>query len=103
MLKLCKNLVRSFVLYELLNLLVYFLRHEPKIKLCGKQMLMANPRSLTSMIWCDNVNLDLSLSMVKISYEFLLKIKQSKFLDGHTTYQRHMLIQLHKPSTYACL
>jgi hypothetical protein len=49
-----------------------FVRQEPEIKLCGKQMLMTKPRVLTSMIWCDSVNLDLSHSMVKsrmISFE----------------------------------
>jgi hypothetical protein len=55
-LKLCKNLVHIFVLYDFLNLLVY-LRQEPEIKLCGKQMLMTKSRLLTSMIWCDNANL----------------------------------------------
>jgi hypothetical protein len=38
-------------------------------------MLMAKPRSLTSMIWCDNVNLALSHIMVRFSGEFLLKNK----------------------------
>jgi hypothetical protein len=66
-------------------------------------MLMAKPKSLTSMIWRDNVNLALSLSMVKTSEEFLLKIKQGKFLDGHITYQSHMSISMLKTSTYACL
>jgi hypothetical protein len=33
------------------------LRQEPEIKLCGKQMLMTKSRLLTSMIWCDNVDL----------------------------------------------
>jgi hypothetical protein len=50
-----------------------FLSHELEIKLCGKRMLMAKPRSLTSMIWYDNVNLALSLSMVKISDDFFRK------------------------------
>jgi hypothetical protein len=35
--------------------------------------------------------------------DFFLKIKQGKFLDGHITYQSHMSISMHKPSTYACL
>jgi hypothetical protein len=56
-LKLCKNLVHIFVLYAFLNLLVYFEEQEPEIKLCGKQMLMTKSRLLTSMIWCDNVDL----------------------------------------------
>jgi hypothetical protein len=64
---------------------------------------MTKPRLLTSMIWCDNVNLALSHSMVKIWDEFLLKLKQDKFLNGHITYQSHMLISKHKLSTYACL
>jgi hypothetical protein len=55
-------------------------------------MLMTNPKMLTSMIWLDNVNLALSHSMVKISNEFLLKIKQDKLLDGLITYQGHILI-----------
>jgi hypothetical protein len=76
---------------------------EPKIKPCGTQMLMTKPRVLASMIWWDNVNLALSHSMVKISSEFLLKIKQGKFLNGHITYQSHMSISKHKPSTYACM
>jgi hypothetical protein len=29
----------------------------PEIKLCGKKMLMTKSRLLTSMIWCDNVDL----------------------------------------------
>jgi hypothetical protein len=56
------------------------------------QMLMTNPKMLISMIWLDNVNLALSHSMVKISNEFLLKIKQDKLLDGLITYQGHILI-----------
>jgi hypothetical protein len=102
MLNLCKNLVYNFVLYEYLNLLVYF-EKEREIKLCGQQMLMTKPRVLTSMIWCDDVNLALSHSMVKISDEFLLKIKQDKFLNDHITYPSHMSISKYKPSTYACL
>jgi hypothetical protein len=35
-----------------------------------------------------------------ISFE---KIKRDKFLNGHITYQSHMLISMYKPSTYACL
>jgi hypothetical protein len=49
-----------------------FVRQEPEIKLCGKQMLMTKPRVLTSMIWCDNVDLALSHIMEKsrmISFE----------------------------------
>jgi hypothetical protein len=79
------------------------LRHEPEIKLCGKQMLMTKPRVLTSMIWWYNVDLALSHIMVKISDEFLLKIKLDKFLNGHITYQRHMSISKYKPSTYVWL
>jgi hypothetical protein len=41
--------------------------------------------------------------MVKILDDFFLKIKQSKFLNGHITYQSHMSISMFKPSTYACL
>ena len=81
----------------------YILRQEPEIKLCGKQILMTESRVLTSMIWCDNVDSALSHSMVKISDDFLLKIKQDKFLNGHITYQSHMSISKYKPSTYACL
>jgi hypothetical protein len=66
-------------------------------------MLMTRPRVLASMIWLDNIDLTLSRSMVKISDEFLLKIKQDKLLDGHITYQSHMSILRYKPSTYACL
>jgi hypothetical protein len=33
------------------------LRQEPEINLCEKQMLMTKSRLLTSMIWCDNVDL----------------------------------------------
>jgi uncharacterized membrane protein YwaF len=66
-------------------------------------MLMTKPRVLTSMIWWDNVDLALSHSMVKISEEFLLKIKQDKFLNGHITYQSHMSMSKYKPSTYSCL
>jgi hypothetical protein len=55
------------------------------------------------MIWCDKVNIALSLSMVEISDEFLLKIKQGKFLNGVFTYQSHMSISMLKPSTYAYL
>jgi hypothetical protein len=66
-------------------------------------MLMTKPKSLTSMIWLDNVDLALYHSMVKISDKFPLKIKQDKFLDGHITYQSHMPISKYKPSTYACL
>jgi hypothetical protein len=35
----------------------YILRQEPKINLCGKQMLITKSRVLTSTIWCDNVDL----------------------------------------------
>jgi hypothetical protein len=81
-----------------------FLRQEPIMKLCGKQMLMTKPRVLTSMVWCDYFNLAQSHSMVKISDEFLLKkMKQDKFLNGHITYQSHMSLSMHKLSTYACL
>jgi hypothetical protein len=66
-------------------------------------MLMTKSKMLISMIWLDSIDLALSHSMVKISDEFLLKIKQDKFLDGHITYQSHMLISKYKPSTYACL
>jgi hypothetical protein len=40
------------------------------MKSCGKQMLMTKPKLLAGMIWCDNVDLALSLSMVKISDPF---------------------------------
>jgi hypothetical protein len=66
-------------------------------------MLMANPRSLTSTIWCEKVNLALSFSIVIISDDFFLKIKQGKFLNDLITYQSHMSISMPKPSTYACL
>jgi hypothetical protein len=66
-------------------------------------MLMTKPRVLTSMILLDNVDLALSHSMVKISNEFLLRVKQDKFLNGHITYQSHMSLSKYKPSTYACL
>jgi hypothetical protein len=56
MLQLCKNLVHILVLYAFLNCW-YILRQEPEIKLCGKQMLMTKSKVLTSMIWCDNVDL----------------------------------------------
>jgi hypothetical protein len=36
---------------------------------------MTNPKLLTSMIWLDNVGLALSLSLVKISDEFLFENK----------------------------
>jgi hypothetical protein len=51
------------------------LKPEPELKLCGMQMLMTNPKKLTSMIWLDNVNLVVSHRMAKISDEFLLKNK----------------------------
>jgi hypothetical protein len=35
----------------------YILRTKPKIKLCGKEMLMTKSMLLNSMIWCDNANL----------------------------------------------
>jgi hypothetical protein len=81
----------------------YILRQEPEINLYGKQMLMTKPRVLTSMIWWDYVDLALSHSIVKISDEFLLKIKQDKFLNCHINYQSHMSISMHEPTTYACL
>jgi hypothetical protein len=56
MLKLFKNLAHILVLYKLL-ICWYILRQEPEIKLCGKQMLMTKSRLLTSMIWCDNVDM----------------------------------------------
>jgi hypothetical protein len=65
MLKLCKNLVHIFVLYVFFEFVGIVLRQEPKIKFCGKQMLMTKPRLFTSMIWCDYVDLALSHSMVK--------------------------------------
>jgi hypothetical protein len=51
------------------------LKHEPELKPCGMQMLMTNPKMLTSMIWLDNVGLALSHSMVKISEEFIFENK----------------------------
>jgi hypothetical protein len=39
----------------------------------------------------------------EISDDFFFKIKIGKFLDGHITYQSHMSMSMHKPSTYACL
>jgi hypothetical protein len=38
-------------------------------------MLMANPRSLTSTIWCEKVNLALSFSIVIISDDFFFENK----------------------------
>jgi hypothetical protein len=61
------------------------LKHEPELKLCGMQMLMTNPKLLTSMIWLDNVGLALSHSMVKISDEFLFenKTRQAPWWSYH--------------------
>jgi hypothetical protein len=73
------------------------------MKLCGKQMLMTKPKLLVGMVWCDNVDLALSHSMVKISDDYFLKIKQGEFLNAHITYQSHMSISMFKPSTCAYL
>jgi hypothetical protein len=80
----------------------YILRKEPEIKLCGKEMLMTKSRVLTSMIWCDKVDLLYLIVWWNLGW-FLFENKKGKFLNGHITYQSHMLISMHKPSTYACL
>ena len=91
MLEPCENLVYNFVLYEHLNLLVWF-ETWAWIKTLWEQMLMTKPRLLCSMIWCDNVNLALFHNMVKISDDFFWENKHDMFLSGRNTYQSNMLI-----------
>jgi hypothetical protein len=61
-------------------------------------MLMTKSRLLTSMMLICSIS-----KYGEILVDFYLKLKQSKLLNGYTTYQSHMLISMIKPCTYAFL
>jgi hypothetical protein len=79
-----------------------FWEQGPEIKHCGKQMLMTKSRLLTSMIWCDNVNL-LYLKVWWNLGRFLFENKTKQVLRWSYYLPKPYVDTMLKPSTYACL